>query len=138
MATRRRRTCDGARETPSIVRFAKIMKDPKVMTASEINRALESLSKKQSLLNQRFIDAGRGEEKAWDTLKLSDPLAREYQALASVQRALSQEIQLRAGPGTYRLPTGPKDRKFFGPRTDPYTGKRYGAKPSMPPGTTSG
>jgi hypothetical protein len=83
------------------------------MPAAAINKELDALAKKRSKLNDEFIAAGRGSEKAWDTLKLNDPLANKYKALSDRVAELMSEVQLRAGPGTRRLPKG------FGPR-DPY------------------
>ena len=86
---------------------------PSDMAAAAINKELDSLAKKRSKLNDEFIAAGRGSEKAWDTLKLNDPLAKRYKDLSDRVHALSSEVELRAGPGTRRLPKG------FSPR-DPY------------------
>lgn len=88
------------------------MKNPDVMTAGEINRELDKLDAKRSELNRAFIDAGRGHETAAETVKLTDPLAVKYNAVADRQCALRYEIERRYGPGApSRLPLG----KGFGP-----------------------
>lgn len=87
-------------------------KDPRDMTAGEINRELDSLDKKRSKLNNEFIEAGRGNETAEQTLNKTDPLALKYQEYAYRKEALRDEIRARMGPGApSRLPKG----RFFGP-----------------------
>lgn len=99
------------------------------MSASELNRALDTLQKDRSRLNQIMIDQGRGYETYSQTRQLSDPLATEANRLSDAISDLRVEIQMRYGPGApSRLPTGSKDRRFFGPRTDPSTGERYSNK----------
>jgi hypothetical protein len=87
------------------------VKPPATMTAGEINRELDSLDIKASLLTDRFIAEGRGHETSLETWRLTDPLAREWQALqnrrwalraAKLSRvrneALSRRDQNRAAP----------------------------------------
>lgn len=86
------------------------VKDPKMMSAAAINKELDSIDKKRSALNTKFIEAGRGYETPTETRKLTDPLATQYNALWERRFDLSSEVCLRAGPGMDRLPRG------FGPR----------------------
>jgi hypothetical protein len=89
------------------------IKDPKMMSAAAINKELDSIDKKRSALNTKFIDAGRGYETPSETRKLSDPLAMQYNALWERRSELSIEVHLRAGPGMDRLPSYVRG---FGPR----------------------
>jgi hypothetical protein len=98
--------------------------DPKTMSAAAINKELDSIDKKRSALNTKFIDAGRGYETPTETHKLSDPLALEYRALADRRFDLSSEVRLRAGPGMDRLPRG------FGPRKYAMENPTRNLKPS--------
>lgn len=89
-------------------------KDPRDMTAGEINRELDGLDKKRSKLNDEFIEAGRGSETVNETWKKDDPLALRYKELSNRHGDLQREIHARYGPGApSRLPKG----RFFGPRS---------------------
>lgn len=95
------------------------MKEPRDMTAAEINRELDALDKKRQRLNDEFIAAGRGHETASETAKKTDPLAERWKALVSRTADLRNEISLRYGPGApSRLPRG------FGTRRDPRSKRR--------------
>lgn len=86
------------------------MKDPKDMTAGEINKALDRLNKEDSELMDQFIDAGRGHETASQILKMDDPLAKKYREIFHRRMGLRNEVERRYGPGApHRLPKG------FGP-----------------------
>ena len=86
------------------------MKDPSVMSASEINKALDKLDQRSSANIAKLIEAGRGYELSSETQKLSDPLALEYQDILSRRLALRFEMERRYGPNCpSRLPKG------FGP-----------------------
>lgn len=115
--TARRIALDHLAETPDYyTRLATIehnpsQKDPRTLTASQINNELDRLDAKRSKLNDEFIAAGRGNERASETAKLTDPLATRYNEVSDRQDTLRNEISLRYGPGApSRLPRG------FGPR----------------------
>ena len=103
-------------------------KDPKIMSASEINKELDRLSEKSSAIGQQMIDAGRGHETFNDTYKIGrghDPLTDAYLDVSDRRMDLQREIHLRYGPGApSRLPAG----RGFGPRKTSYspTGWRPG------------
>ena len=88
---------------------------PATMTARKINAELDKLSDARSLLNDAFIDAGRGDETTNQTLKKAgpdDPLALAFKAVSDRQQALHIEIESRYGPGApSRLPKGVKPRE---------------------------
>jgi len=94
------------------------MKPPADMTAGEINKALDKLTKASQELTNAFIAAGRGYEKYNETLEIAardphDELAQTFAAIDRQRRALQSEINLRMGPDAPgRLPPG----RFFGPR----------------------
>jgi hypothetical protein len=91
--------------------------DPATMTAGTINKELDELDRRSSELGQMMIDAGRGHERPSEYLKMSDPLSGEMRRVSQRQSDLRVEISMRYGPGApRRLPTGSRDRKFFGPR----------------------
>jgi hypothetical protein len=85
------------------------------MTPSAINKELAILDKSRSEINQRFIDAGRGYEKAQDTLKIEDPndkLAAEHNAVVHRVEALRSEVARHMGPGYYEFPQSWTRGKF--------------------------
>lgn len=83
------------------------MKDPKKMTAGEINRELDRLAKSATPnLNARFVAAGKDPGIASCYLKDSDPLEREMRALRVRWYALQHEILLECGPGVLKFPKG--------------------------------
>lgn len=90
------------------------MRDPATMTAGEINKELDKLSKIASAINDEFIAAGRGHERPSDWHNMTgDPLVDRWETNSSRMRALHIEIEQRYGPGApSRLPTG----RGFGPR----------------------
>jgi hypothetical protein len=93
-------------------------KDPKTMTAGEINRELDSLDKKSSSHTDKMIAAGRGYEKHNETMTKAatdptDELAQEHALLTQRHSDLRYEVDARMGPGYHpRLPGG----RMFGPR----------------------
>lgn len=90
-------------------------KDPKTLTATQINKELDKLDAESSKVNDALINAGRGSETFNETMKMTDPLAREFQAIAYRQSDLRVEIHGRYGPGApSRLPTD--KRGWYGPR----------------------
>lgn len=92
--------------------MAREKKDPFRMTAAEINRELERLSEKRDKNTRAFIEAGRGHERPSDYRGKKDKLSVEATEMEDRYRDLLDEVQRRAGPGVYRLPTG----KGYGPR----------------------
>jgi len=91
-------------------------KRPTTMTAGQINAELDKLDKARSKNTDAMIEAGRGHEKPSETVKLDDPLAREYKAISSRAIDLYSEIAARYGPDApRRLPVG----RGFGPRERP-------------------
>lgn len=83
------------------------MKDPALMTASEINRELDRLDARRSRNTDAFIAAGRGEERPSEYLTKDDPLSLEARAIYDRSGALRREIERRYGPGApSRLPRG--------------------------------
>lgn len=96
-------------------------KDPRTMTAGEINRELDRLDKADRALGDEMIREGRGHERPSEYLKKDDPLSRKLQAIFDRSYKLRFEIEARYGPGApSRLPirTG---RRAFGPRKNPET-----------------
>ncbi len=86
-------------------------KSPSLMTAGEINKALDRIDAASSKLTSEFIAAGRGHERPSEYLKMNDPLANRAKELFNQRSALQMEKELRYGPGApSRLPKG------FGPR----------------------
>lgn len=81
------------------------MKDPRNMTASEINRELDSLDKKDSRLNDELIAAGYGHVTPSEILKQSHPLAVRLRALFDRRFVLKSEIRSRTGSDYRRMPT---------------------------------
>lgn len=98
------------------------MKSPDEMSAAEINRELDALDKKDSALTREMIDAGYGHVRFSDTEKLAPEFYPRQKAISDRKRALSIEVQMRAGPGMYRLPRG------FGPRNKNPMGARREVK----------
>lgn len=91
--------------------------DPATMTAGAINKELDKLDERSSALGQMMIDAGRGYERPSEYLEMRDPLSLELLKEFNRRHDLKSEISRRYGPGApHRLPTGSKDRRFFGPR----------------------
>jgi hypothetical protein len=81
-------------------------KEPRDMTASEINKRLDRLDAEGSKHTKAMIDAGRGHELPTETFKLSDPLAVKMKDNFERRSALYHEIERRYGPGApNRLPT---------------------------------
>lgn len=93
------------------------MKHPNEMSAAAINRELDAIDKKQSVLLDEFIAAGRGHERPSDWRDKTDPLSMKEKALSARRFDLMFEVRRRAGPGMYRLPKG------FGPMKNPTTRK---------------
>ncbi len=93
------------------------MKHPNEMSAAAINRELDAIDKKQSVLLDEFIAAGRGNERPTDWQDKTDPLSMKEKALSERRADLMHEVRRRAGPGMYRLPKG------FGPMKNPATRK---------------
>ena len=82
------------------------------MTAGQINAELDKLDRDGSALTDALIDAGRGHERAQETLRKTDPLAMRFRANYERRMELRHEIESRYGPGApSRLPM-----KGFGPR----------------------
>ncbi len=89
------------------------MKDPRTMTAGEINKELD----RPCDIANRFIEAGRGHETATVTHTLYKQGARDSLTVAFVAKsariaALQIEVHMRCGPGCHRIPKG----RGFGPR----------------------
>jgi hypothetical protein len=87
-------------------------KHPSVMTAGEINKALDRHDVHRSKLDDEMIATGRGSERPSEFLHRSktDPLSLKLQAASDTHHALHNEISRRYGPGApRRLPKG------FGP-----------------------
>ncbi len=98
-------------------------KDPAAMAGAQINRELDRLDASDSKLTREFIAAGRGHEKPWDTLKMTDPMAVRLRAAFARRTALRNEIERRYGPGApHRLPRGFGAIRAINPR------KRKGGK----------
>lgn len=86
-------------------------KDVRDMTAGEINKALDRIDAKSSQLTDKFIKAGRGNERPSDYLSKSDALSTKARELHEARRTLQIEKEMRYGPGApHHLPKG------FGPR----------------------
>jgi hypothetical protein len=77
-------------------------KDPRIMSASAINKELDALDKKNSILTDKFIAAGRGHERPSDWRHMTDSLSVAQNALFDRRSDLVREIQMRMGPGAYR------------------------------------
>lgn len=94
---------------------AKAPKDPATMTAGEVNKEMDALSKKSSAFTDAFIADGRGHWLHSDFVKAAregDKKAQDYIAVTNRYRDLSIEIELRYGPGApSRMPKGFKPRK---------------------------
>lgn len=80
------------------------------MTAGQINKELDRLSKVSSKLIDKFIAVGRGHERISEIREKKDPLALAYIDNLNRTLQLRSEIERRYGPGApSRLPRG------FGP-----------------------
>lgn len=90
------------------------MKDPKDMSAEQINKELESLSKKNGKLADEMIAAGRGHELASETRQKADALSLRCLAVRDRRWDLLHEIKVRTGQQMSKMPT---DRLFAGRRT---------------------
>jgi len=101
-------------DAPSF-RPAKISKIlPAAMTAGAINKELDKLDERNSILGQMMIDAGRGFERPSEYLKQDDHLSSELRHISDRRTSLRIEIESRYGPGApRRLPIGRKTK--FGP-----------------------
>jgi len=87
--------------------------DPATMTAGSINKELDRLGDRSSVLTRLMIEAGRGHERPSDYRHKTDPLSSEMNAISDRQSSLRIEIGSRWGPGApSRLPSG----RFWGPR----------------------
>ena len=86
-------------------------KDPKTMTAREINAELDKLNKQDGDQIDKLIAAGRGKEKYRDVVQGTDPLSIECRETWERQKDLWSEIEVRLGYRSYRLPLS-----GFGPR----------------------
>lgn len=76
------------------------------MTAGEVNRELEKLSREQSANCRKFIEAGRRHE-TWETIsRQTDPLALEEQRIHARREKLLAEVRRECGPGLYEFPSG--------------------------------
>lgn len=101
------------KKAPGVKRVRVAVKDPRAMTAGEINRELDKLDAGASVLNSRLIEAGRGSEKYSETMAKTDPLALAWQEVQLRIKDLRWEITQRYGPDApSRLPAG----RGFGPR----------------------
>ena len=90
------------------------MKDPRTMSASEINRALDKLEGWDTLNCNAMIESGLGHETYTDSQRSVHPLSVERCRLARLRFALRDEIDARYGPGApSRLPLR---RGWYGPR----------------------
>jgi hypothetical protein len=93
----------------------KQIKEVADMSASEINKRLDALDRKSSANSKKSIEAGRGLERAHETIAMvdagdTDPLRVEKVAIWGAQDMLYREVNLRTGTNMSRLPRG------FGPR----------------------
>jgi hypothetical protein len=78
--------------------------------ASAINKALDTLGKKQSKLIDNLIEAGLGHVGLQKILIMDHPVAKQYAQVNDQIALLRREIERRYGPGApSRLPPG------FGP-----------------------
>lgn len=95
-------------------------KDPSNMSASEINKALVKVDAEGSKITHQFIEAGRGNERPSEYLKLDDPLSRKALANYRLRMDIVNEIERRAGPGMRTLPRGfgPIKRNKRNPESD--------------------
>jgi hypothetical protein len=83
------------------------MKNPKTMTAGQINRERDRIAKNGvPKLNAKFIAAGKDPEIATCYLKANDPLDAEMIAIRARWYALQHEILLECGPGVSKFPPG--------------------------------
>jgi len=89
------------------------MKEPKYMTAMEINSERTLLDSLSSKLTSELIKNGRGRERFSDIRPMTDKLSVDYIAAAEREAALLAEVVLRYGSTISRLPTW---RRGFGPR----------------------
>lgn len=88
------------------------------MGAAEINKSLDALDKESSAITDEFIAAGRGSERPWDIVKMTDPLALRYIQNWKDADLLRDEITRRYGPGApRRLPRGFGPIKVAAPKT---------------------
>jgi predicted ABC-type ATPase len=74
------------------------LKDPAYMTNAQLKNEHAKLGEKQSELNSKLIEAGRGSEKFNETAAKTDPLAVAYHANSLRRSALRQEVMVRYGP----------------------------------------
>ena len=93
------------------------LKDPKAMTAGEINRQLDRLDAASAKAAQVLIDTGFGHETMNETMQrakggATDAATLDYVNAVGRRLVLRVEMECRYGPGCpARLPT-----KGFGPR----------------------
>jgi hypothetical protein len=73
-------------------------KQPQSMTDSELRRAYASAQNQKSKVNERMIRAGRGEETYEQTMRASDPLAKQYQKHSNRIGDIQNVAQRRWGP----------------------------------------
>ena len=102
-------------------------KDPRCMTASEINRALDRVDKQGTKLNDQFIAAGRGHERPSDIREMTDPLAKKFLRNMDEHGSLRLEISRRYGPNApSRLPRGfgPIDKDYCRRKKEGLEGRR--------------
>ena len=90
-------------------------KQPRNMTAMEINRELDRLDKRASAINDRIIAAGRGRETFRELERMTDPLATEHSSIYDRIRELGAEVEARYGSRISRLPA-----RGYGPRPSSY------------------
>src|SRR5579859_578445 len=82
----------------------------RLMTAGQINKALDKIDAEDSKLTDQMIADGRGYERPSEYLNKTDPLSRKIKANHDKRMELQIEMGRRYGPGVpSRLPKG------FGP-----------------------
>mgnify|MGYP000997312859 CR=1 FL=1 len=93
-------------------------KDPRTLTASQLNKELDKLDVEDSKITEKLIAAGRGHETYSETSKMTDPLSLEWNAIQDRMQWLRAERDIRFGPNSPpRLPT--HKRGWYGPRKKP-------------------
>lgn len=91
-------------------------KSPSEMTPGQINKRLDALDKQSSKLTDKFIAAGRGNERFSDIRQQTDPLSLAYIKINDEQQELHREIGRRYGPGApARLPPGTGRKRKVNP-----------------------
>ncbi len=101
------------------------------MSAGQVNKAIAKLEAESSAINDTLIAAGRGHERAWDTMKLSDPLAMRYRDNFDRRQELYAVVQRETGPGFYKFPDQWRRSKRMNPghhEIYPYRPRLFGPK----------